>query len=74
MKYCYLQQEPKREESTDTKTAINLKYVLTLTSACHVIQCQDGGKRKTVTRTQLTKLCFVRLLYALILPIIGAKK
>ena len=52
-----------REGDTDTRIAINCKYILTLTSACHVIRCHVGGKRKTVTKTQITKLCFVRLLY-----------
>jgi hypothetical protein len=55
-----------REGDTDTRIAINCKYVLTLTSACRVIRCHVGGKRKTVTKTQITKLCFVRLLHVFI--------
>jgi len=62
-KFCYVQNyQPEREGDTDTRTAINCKYVLTLTSACRVIRCHVGGKRKTVTKTQITKLCFVSLL------------
>ena len=57
------QREREREGDTDTRTAINRKYVLTLTSACRVIRCHVEGKRKTVTKTQITKLCFVRLLH-----------